>query len=158
MGAAEEGQQVMLAERVEGDVLDDHHLRVAHLEDRAVDQPVRVHVVAGRQLVVHAVHALRRAPQPLAVRVLPYLREDLAHRGLDPSARPGHERGREGVLAHVVLHLVHDAADVVGQRAGFGSFAHGRLMVTRRQPTPAACAHRSTVARCGAHESHTPRT
>jgi len=38
---------MMLAERVERDSLDDHHLAVADVEDGAVDQPVRVDAVAA---------------------------------------------------------------------------------------------------------------
>ena len=82
---AEERQQVVLAQRVERDVLDDDHLAVADVEDRAVDQPLGVDVVAGGQLRVHPVDALRRPDQALPVGVLADLGEDLADRVLDPA-------------------------------------------------------------------------
>ena len=55
----EERQQVVLAQRVERDVLDDDHLAVGDVEDRAVDEPLGVDVVAGGQLGVHPVDAAR---------------------------------------------------------------------------------------------------
>ena len=74
---------MVLAQRVEGDALDDDHLAVADVEDGAVDQPVRVDEVAAGQLEPHAVHPLGRAQQPLALRVLADLDQDLAHGLLD---------------------------------------------------------------------------
>ena len=75
---AEERQEMVLAQRVERDVLDDHHLAVVDVEDRPVDESLRVDVVAGGQLGVHAVHPLRRADQPVARRVFADLDQDLA--------------------------------------------------------------------------------
>ena len=80
----------MLAERVERDVLDDHHLAVVDVEDRAVDEALGIDVVAGRELRVHPVDALGRAAQTLAVGILADLDEDLADGRLDPPVRgPG---------------------------------------------------------------------
>jgi len=95
---AEEGQQVVLAERVERDVLDDDHLAVADLEDRAVHEALRVDVIAGGQLGVHAVDPLGRRPEPLAAGVLAHLDEDLADGRLDPPIRGERDRGRAGAL------------------------------------------------------------
>ena len=80
----EERQQVVLAERVERDVLDDDHLAVVDLEDRAVEEAHRILAVARRQLRVHAVDTFGRPCETRPVRVLPDLHEDLADRGLDP--------------------------------------------------------------------------
>ena len=77
---AEERQQVVLAQRVERDVLDDDHLAVADVEDRVVDEPLGIDVVAGCELGVHPVDTFRGAQQALAVWVLADLEQDLADR------------------------------------------------------------------------------
>ena len=81
---AEERQQVVLAERVERDVLDDDHLAVVDLEDGAVEEPGGILAISGHQLAVHPVDAVGRADETGSVGVLPDLGEDLAHGGLDP--------------------------------------------------------------------------
>ena len=56
---AEERQQVVLAQAVEIDVLDDHHLAVVDGEQRVVEHFVDVHVVAARQELEGLFDALR---------------------------------------------------------------------------------------------------
>ena len=62
---AVEGEEVVLAERVEGDVLEDDHLLVRLLEARRQDSQ-RVLEEAGEQLGVHLRDALRRAGETFA--------------------------------------------------------------------------------------------
>jgi hypothetical protein len=118
---------VVLAQRVERDVLDDDHLAVVDVEDGAVDQAFGVDVIAGGQFRVHPVDALRRAGQALAVRVLADLHEDVPDGGLHPAvgalitplAFDG-GRGAAGFLADLGLNLVDHPTDMWGQiiRAG----------------------------------------
>jgi tetratricopeptide (TPR) repeat protein len=72
---AEERQQVVLAEAVEVDVLDDHHLVIIDGEQRAVETASMSASVAARQEAQRLLDALRRVEQPLARRVLPELPE-----------------------------------------------------------------------------------
>ena len=51
------------------DILDDHHFVVGDLEQRAVEDFPRVHLVALGQLAKRARHAFRRAAQSVAVRI-----------------------------------------------------------------------------------------
>ena len=67
----------MFAQRVEGDALDHDHLAVANVEDRAVDEPVRIDSVAARELQPHPVHSLGSPQQAFAIRVFADLDEDL---------------------------------------------------------------------------------
>src|SRR3990172_133370 len=82
---AEEREEVVLAERVELDVLDDHHLGVLDLEDGAVEESIRIDVVTGQELAVHPVDATGGLEQPRAVRILADLAQDLADGLLDPA-------------------------------------------------------------------------
>ena len=115
------GKQVVLAQAVEGDVLDDHHLAVVDLEDGVVDQPIGIDPVAGGQLAVHAPHARGCCGQALAIRILAHLEQDLAHGRLDRlravAGRQSIVGGRlVAVLANLVLHLVDQLAYPLGQR------------------------------------------
>ena len=78
-GRPEERQQVVLAQGVERDVLDDDHLAVVDIEDRAVDQPLRVDVVAGGQLGVHPVNRPGVPASPCRSGSSPISTQDLAH-------------------------------------------------------------------------------
>src|SRR3954452_18465527 len=133
VGRPEERQEVVLAERIERHVLDDDHLGVLHVEDRAVDEPLRIDVVTGRQLDVHPVNALGRALEAVAIGVLADLGQDLADRRLDPAiGLESVARARPldvAALADLRLDLVDEAADVRGERGG-GPFGHpGRWYV-----------------------------
>ena len=94
----EEREQVVLAEAVEGDPLHDDHLAVVDVEDRAVDQPLGVDVIAGGQLGVHPVDPRRSAAEALPLGILAHLGEDRADRTLDDPAGPGME-GTEILIA-----------------------------------------------------------
>ena len=65
---AEERQQVMLAQAVEVDVLDDHHLAIIDREQRVVEHLVDVGVVSAGQKLERLLDPLRRVEQPLAAR------------------------------------------------------------------------------------------
>ena len=67
--AAEEGQQVVLAQAVEVDVLDDHHLAVVDRKQRIVQDAVDVGVVAARKEPERLFNALGRTPQPFPARI-----------------------------------------------------------------------------------------
>ena len=83
VGHTEERQEVVLAERVDGNVADHDHLVVVDVE--LLDEVVgRILVEATAHLGVHAGHPGRGIPQPVAGRVLADGHEDLGHRGLDP--------------------------------------------------------------------------
>ena len=134
----EERQQVVLAERVERDVLDDDHLAVVDIEDRVVDQPLGIDVVAGGQLGVHPVDALRRSDQALAVGVLADLLEDPPDGRLDTTvvgrglalmvapARAGDVVDGDARLADLGLDLVDEAADV--RVAGRSAWSSSRMV------------------------------
>ena len=89
MGLAEEGQHVVLAEAVEVDVLDDHHLVVGDGEQRLADHLLGPVVALGQE----------RGPSPpapacrqaLAVRILPQPGQELTDRILHrhPHLREG---------------------------------------------------------------------
>ena len=140
-GRPEERQQVVLAQRVERDVLDDDHLAVVDVEDRVVDEPLGVDVIAGGQLGVHPVDALRACrpgpggPGPR--------RSPRGSGGRRPrpgrcrsSASPAWSRPRDPVMSSMAtlvspisdLDLVDEAADV---RRQVGRSGHGRGMVRR---------------------------
>jgi hypothetical protein len=63
---AEKRQEVMLAEAVEIDVLDDHHLAVINCEQRVVDDFVDVGLVSAGQEAQRLFHALRRVAEAFA--------------------------------------------------------------------------------------------
>ena len=62
---AEERQQVVLAQAVEVDVLDDHHLVIIDGEQRVVEHRVDVGGVAARQKPQRFLDALRRVEPAL---------------------------------------------------------------------------------------------
>ena len=74
---AEERQQVVLAQAVEVDVLDDHHLAVIDGEQRVVEDFVDVHVVAAREELEGLFDALRGVEQPFAARIFSELGKEL---------------------------------------------------------------------------------
>ncbi|KAF5136310.1 hypothetical protein E5D57_000070 [Metarhizium anisopliae] len=92
---ARKGHQVVLADRVDVDVLDNDHLGVALLEDGAVDNVEHVLLVAARKVQHGLGVALRRGQEALAVRVLAHALEDGADGSLD-AVEP--RRRRLGVL------------------------------------------------------------
>src|SRR5262249_982080 len=74
---AEEGQEMMLAQRVEVDVLDQHHLVVVVFrENRPVQDLADILLVARREEVQHRLHAGGCLLQPLALGVLAKLPQD----------------------------------------------------------------------------------
>mmetsp|Transcript_29315 Transcript_29315/g.97021 ORF Transcript_29315/g.97021 Transcript_29315/m.97021 type:complete len:304 (-) Transcript_29315:16-927(-) len=80
---AEEGHDVVLAERVELDVLDEDHLAVVLGEDRAVEHVLEALRVARRAVHQQLGHAPRRVLEALAARVLAERVEDRRHRAGD---------------------------------------------------------------------------
>jgi uncharacterized protein YukE len=72
-----ERQKVVLAQGVEGDAAQDHHLLVLLLEP-AVQRLQRVLVQPRKQLGVHSADALRRLEQTLACAILADRRDYLA--------------------------------------------------------------------------------
>ncbi len=69
MGLADEGQHVVLAQRVQLDVLDDDHLVIVRGEQRAVDDLFQAAVVTAAQVLHRLCRALRRIAQTFALRV-----------------------------------------------------------------------------------------
>ena len=63
---AEERQQVVLAQAVEVDVLDDHHLVIIDGEQRVVEHGIDVGRVAAREEPERLLDALRRVDQSFA--------------------------------------------------------------------------------------------
>ena len=107
MGAADERQDVMLAHGVERDIAHDNELLVALLVELFAQMAGRVVRQAREELLARARHAVRRAHEARAIRVLADADEQLADGGLD--ARPvdagdvaslaghrGHGGGRHG--------------------------------------------------------------
>src|SRR5215210_555446 len=79
---ADEGDQVMLADRVQGYI--PHEYRIPIVLREADLQVARgVLAQASKEVGIGVGDALRGAEDPLAVRILPYPYEDLAHRPLD---------------------------------------------------------------------------
>src|SRR5207244_2989520 len=70
-------QEMVLAETIEVDVLDDDHLVVIDREQCAVQDLVDVGIVSIRQKFQRLLDAFRRIQQPLAARVLSELRQQL---------------------------------------------------------------------------------
>ena len=73
---AEKRQQVVLAQAVEVDVLDDHHLAVVDGEQGIVEHGVDVRVVPARQKPERLLDPYRRPDQPLSIRVFAELHEE----------------------------------------------------------------------------------
>ena len=63
---SEKRQQVMLAEAIEVDVLDDHHLVIIDAEERVVEDGVDVGRITLSQKAKRFLHSLWRVEQPLA--------------------------------------------------------------------------------------------
>src|SRR6266550_2354496 len=72
---AEEQQEVVLAERVEVDVLDDHHLAIIDGEQRIVQHVIDVSAISARQEFQRLLHARGRPDEPLAIGVFAQLDE-----------------------------------------------------------------------------------
>jgi MFS family permease len=91
---AEKRQQVVLAQAVEVDILDDHHLVVIDGEERVVQHLVDVGVIAAGQKAQGLLDARRRAKQTLTVWILAELGEQgtdqLLHRHIVHAAIGGH--------------------------------------------------------------------
>ena len=83
MGLAQEGNQMVLAQRVHGNVSHQDHLVVISLE-LAGQVRGRILVQPSADLGVHAGHPPRCVQQAVSVRVLAYGSQDLSHRGLNP--------------------------------------------------------------------------
>ena len=77
VAAAEERQQMMLAQAVEVDVLDDHHLVIIDGEQGVVEDRIDVRRIPAREEPQRFLDALGRVEQPLARRVFAKLREEL---------------------------------------------------------------------------------
>src|SRR3989338_1133233 len=77
MGLPEEGQHVVLAERIESYVLDDDHLAVIGLEESAVEDLIYVGVVAGSYFAQRPGDALRGFFQAFPPGVFPQGFKDL---------------------------------------------------------------------------------
>jgi hypothetical protein len=78
MGLADEGQQVMFAQRVQLDVGDDDHFIVVGGEQRAVDDLFQVLFIAVTQVLHGLGRALGGVEQAFAVGVFTEADEDLA--------------------------------------------------------------------------------
>ena len=96
--AAEERQQVMLAERVELDVAHEHHRVAARVGDRLAEHVGGAQVHAPRQEAHRLDDALRRSHEPLARGVLAEQRQHPSDVGL--------ERGIVGCAGRVVPRVV----------------------------------------------------
>ena len=78
VGLADEGQQVVLAQRIQLDVLDDHHLVVVGGEQRAVDDLVQRLLVAVAEVLHGLGGALGRIQQAFAFGIFTEADEDFA--------------------------------------------------------------------------------
>jgi hypothetical protein len=77
--APEEREQVVLAEAVELDVFDEHHLGAVLVEDSLADDLLDRGAVAGGELLQAPRHAVGRARQPLTGRIFSQLKQELMH-------------------------------------------------------------------------------
>ena len=135
---------MVLAQRVERDPLDDHHLAVADVEDGAVYEPIRVHVVAAGKLEPHPMHSLRSAQQALTLRILADFHEDVTDGMLDAlgPARPRTGRRLLGGLHALVVFPALDLLDhLADMRLEVELVAFERLVgrhrwLLRANPTP----------------------
>ena len=150
VGVAEERQQVVLAQRVERDVPHDDHLRVVDLEHRAVDQPLRVDVVARGELRIHPVDAVGRREQALAVGVLADLRP--GSRAPRPRSARWCDTGRSGVPPSSPISLSISSTSSrtwSGRPRASVAVAHPRPMVARgRSPATRAGPGRAIITGC----------
>jgi hypothetical protein len=78
MAPAEERQEMVLAEAVEVDVLDDHHFAVINREKRVVQHLVDVGRVSARQELERVLDPLGSVDQAFPIGVLPEAGEQLA--------------------------------------------------------------------------------
>ncbi|MCY1452281.1 hypothetical protein D9M71_691910 [compost metagenome] len=76
MGLADEGQQVVFAQRIQLDVLDQHHFAVVGAEQRAVDDFFQRLLVAAAEVLHGLRGALGRVDEAFAGDVLAELAED----------------------------------------------------------------------------------
>ena len=138
---AEKRQQVMLAQAVEVDVLDDHHLVIIDSEQCVVEHRVDVGGVAARQELQRLLDALRRVEQPLAGRIFAELGEqppnDILHRcystfAARPRCRPP-PRPRRPTRPRRALRATRD--DLASARAAEAIWAQ-RLNATRATSRP----------------------
>src|SRR5690606_10900760 len=95
---AEERQQMVLAETVEIDVADNHHLAVFDGEERAVDDRIDVGLVAAREGLERLLDATWRLEQSLAIWILTQVGEQLSdqilHRDILPARPEGAARSQ----------------------------------------------------------------
>ena len=70
MGAPDKWKQVMFAKAVKLDVAHNHHFIIRNVEDRIIDQFLRINVIACQQFGIHARHTPRRVLQTLPFRIL----------------------------------------------------------------------------------------
>src|SRR5581483_7078017 len=68
---SEKGEEVMLAEGKEVDVLHDHHLLVVDREKSIVQDPVDILAIAAGQKMKRPLHPARRSLQPFARGIFP---------------------------------------------------------------------------------------
>jgi len=85
MALAEERQQVVLAEAVEVDVLDDDHLAILDREQRVVQHLVDVSVIPAGEELQGFLDPRRRVHQPLAIGIFPERRQKVPYEILHPS-------------------------------------------------------------------------
>src|SRR6516162_5025993 len=116
MHFADNRRDVVLAMRLEADVLQNNNLVVAvGLLKGLLEQPDRVLIIATEELLVGAHDAVRRAEQPFALwivarppdqgpnRLLSLFSGRPRHRGRLPAARLGRRKGWSDNLRHQVL-------------------------------------------------------
>jgi hypothetical protein len=63
-GRSDEREQVLLTERVERDVCDDHHLADPRVEEGSVEQRIWICAVAGGQFPLHTMDAAATGNPP----------------------------------------------------------------------------------------------
>ena len=80
MYLAEERQHVMLAERIEIDIFDHHHLTIILFKERGTQDRLRIFVVTFAKELQRFSHALRSFHQPLAGRIFSDLLQGRLHR------------------------------------------------------------------------------
>ena len=86
MGLAEERQQVVLAEAIDLDVADQHHLVVLDLEERLADDVSRVQAVPLGEYLQTLPHSCWRIDQAIAGRIFPNADQQVAGRRLEQDA------------------------------------------------------------------------
>src|SRR4029077_20814621 len=111
VAAAEKREHVVLAQAVERDVLDQHHLVVVLVKDGASDDVGGAHTVAVGQLAQRSSNSVGSVTKALSARILAQLREqlldqlthpidwlDLGHARILTQLRGGCGRGGSGAL------------------------------------------------------------